>query len=396
MAKINYYLDLRTQKLDGTSPLKVVINTCSGNFMISTNITLKETQWDKIRKVVIKHPNRIFLNAHLSDMMSRAELALIQEKNKKGRALTKDEIKNVILPLYKDGYISNNNVPSVFRKIINDVRLKPRTKELYATTLKKIDQFVKYGSEALRFEDINNSWLTKFDQWLVKDCPAANARAIHMRNLRAVFNKAIDDEITSNYPFRKFKIVKEQTRKRALTLQQMRLLLTMPLEKWQRKYVDTFILMFYLRGINAVDLLTAKPSQVNNGRLEYKRAKTGVLYSVKIEPEAREIIRKYKGKKHLLKFCDRVKNYKDFLKRMNMCLNTIYPGCSSYWARHTCATLAAEIDIPLDIVARMLGHVDTDRRVTLVYVDYKESKTDEANRKVIDYLLGKKDKGVNK
>lgn len=392
MAKINYYLDPRTKKVDGTSPLKVVVNTCNGNFMISTGISLLISQWDTKSKVVVKHPNRNFLNAHLSDMLVQAEAALISEKKKKERALTKAEMKNVLLPLFVDGYFENNSVQTVFKNIMNDNRLRPRTKEMYATTLTKIELFTGYKAVTLQFEDITMGWLTKFDQWLVKDCPSANARAIHMRNLRAAFNRAIDDDITCNYPFRKFKILKEPTRKRSLTLKQMQYLINTPFEGHQKKYVDIFLLMFYLRGINAVDLLTATKSQIVNGRLEYKRAKTGVLYSVKIEPEAQEIIDRYKGKAHLLKFCDTVKNYKDFLKRMNICLNKIIPGCSTYWARHTCATLASEIDIPLDIVARMLGHVDSDRKITLVYVDFNKNKTDEANRKVIDYVLNKKEK----
>ena len=162
--------------------------------------------------------------------------------------------------------------------------------------------------------------------------------------------------------------------------------MTAKLEAYQKRYVDTFMLMFYLMGINAVDLLTATPSQIVDGRLEYKRSKTGTLYSIKLEPEALEIIERYKGKKHLLKFCDTIKNYKDFLKRMNMCLNKLIPNCSTYYARHSVASIAAELDIPLDTIARMLGHTDPARRITLVYVDFNQKKIDDANRKVIDYV----------
>ena len=85
-----------------------------------------------------------------------------------------------------------------------------------------------------------------------------NAYAIHLRNVRTVFNYALDEGYTSMYPFWKFSIGKEETRKRSLTVGQ----------------------------INAVDLLNARNSDVVNGRLEYKRAKTGKLYSILIEPEA--------------------------------------------------------------------------------------------------------------
>ena len=113
-----------------------------------------------------------------------------------------------------------------------------------------------------------------------------NAYAIHLRNIRAVFNYAINEEYTTLYPFRKFKIKKEETRKRSLTVEQIRMLRDYPCDDYQKKYRDMFLLMFYLLGINAADLFLAKKTDVVNGRLEYKRAKTGKLYSVKIEPEA--------------------------------------------------------------------------------------------------------------
>lgn len=388
MATINYYLDSRSVRKDGTSSLKVAVFLSKSRFMVPTGIYMAPKQWNSnLRMVTKNHPRYVLLNSYLSDMMIRMETALLEEQKKLNHALNADQMKRVILPIFVSDYKNESDIEKVFNSIINSERLKKRTRELYAVTLKKIEAFTKDKMSSLQFEDITVRWLEKFDEWLTKDCPAANARAIHMRNLRAVFNAAIDDEVTTNYPFRKFKIVREATRKRALTLQQLQMLMKADLKPYQKRYVDTFILMFYLMGINAVDLLKAKPDQIVNGRLEYKRSKTGTLYSVKIEPEAMELIKRYKGKKYLLKFCETAKNYKNYLKRMNMCLNELIPGCSTYYARHTCATLAAEIDIPMDTIARMLGHTDPSRKITLVYIDFKQSKVDEANRKVIDYVL---------
>ena len=48
-----------------------------------------------------------------------------------------------------------------------------------------------------------------------------NTIAIDLRNIRAAFNRAIDDEITKNYPFRKFKITSERVAIRNLTAEQI-------------------------------------------------------------------------------------------------------------------------------------------------------------------------------
>jgi integrase len=163
------------------------------------------------------------------------------------------------------------------------------------------------------------------------------------------------------------------------------------------------MLDFYLIGINLVDLCNAK--SIVNGRLEYQRAKTKRLYSIKVEPEALAIIERYKGKEYLLNILDDGKNYHDFLQRMNLNLKRIgkvevlqngkkifeplHPDISTYWARHTWATLAIELGFSMETVSAGLGHLHGEK-VTLVYVAFRRKTVDECNRALIDYVLGKK------
>lgn len=177
-----------------------------------------------------------------------------------------------------------------------------------------------------------------------------------------------------------------------------------PCEKWQVKYRDIFMLMFYLIGINAIDLLNAKKTDVVNGRLEYKRSKTGRLYSVKIEPEAMNIIERYAGDEYLIDIMENYGYYKDFLHRMNDSLRKIgemerigrggkkvrtplFPELSSYWTRHTWATIASDLDIPKETISEALGH-SIGSEVTSIYIKFDRKKVDEANRKVIDLING--------
>jgi len=74
------------------------------------------------------------------------------------------------------------------------------------------------------------------------------------------------------------------------------------------------MLIFYLAGINIIDLLHLK--SIVNGRIEFKRAKTGRLYSIKVEPEAQAVIDKYRGKNYLLNIMDRYTDYRNFMHRM--------------------------------------------------------------------------------
>lgn len=224
---------------------------------------------------------------------------------------------------------------------------------------------------------------------MARTSPSVNARNIHLRNIRAAFNAAIDDGVTAAYPFRRFKIHPVATRKRNLKPAALRALFSADVPDWQQKYVDVFKLSFLLIGINIVDLLSLPPDADASGRIEYNRRKTHKFYSVKVEKEAKDIIDKYRGKKNLLNVADNCSNYRSFALRLNKNLAEISAGVTTYWARHSWATIAASIDIPDDTIAAALGHSGANS-TTAIYIQRDRRKVDAANRKVIDYVLGGK------
>ena len=222
-----------------------------------------------------------------------------------------------------------------------------------------------------------------------------------LRSVRAVFSHANEEGIVKTDPFIGFDIREETTIKRSMSLETLRTIRDWKVSPWQEEYRDMFMLMFYLVGINAADLFLARKEQMVDGRLNYKRKKTGKLYSVKVQPEAMAIIEKYQGKDYLLSPMDRYNNYKNYLQHMNKALSTlginyttssekkgkaIFPQLSTYWSRHTWATLAYEIGIPVDVIGQALGHSDRQHTITMIYIRMDDKKVDEANRKVLDYL----------
>ena len=69
---------------------------------------------------------------------------------------------------------------------------------------------------------MDRDWLERFFLFMEDKAPSVNARNIHMRNIRAVFNNAIDNEKTTLYPFRRLKIKPVATAKRNITPEYMR------------------------------------------------------------------------------------------------------------------------------------------------------------------------------
>ena len=401
MASVSFFLDKR--KASNDFPLKMMISHGKNKYaLISTGIRLEQHQWDG--KSIVNHKKADTLNTFLSAKKNHAEgiitrlfVAGVLDQH------SASDLKKIIenngeKPVEDDR--KNGNFLRTFI-LCMESKNKPSTRLSYETTLhslKKYDPLIDMKS----FEDIDIRYLESYDKWMSNQGIRQNSRNVYYRNIRTVFNRAIDDEITSAYPFRKFKLKKQATRKRSLTIDELRVLRDYPVEDWQRKYVDLFFLMFYLIGINAADLLPAKRRQLRNGRLEYERAKTYKQYSIKIEPEAQRLIDKYKGKDFLMKFCDEHSDYKCILQRMSKVLKTIgpyerkgrggkkthiplFPELSQYWCRHTWATIAAELDIPKETIAAALGH-DMGNTTTAIYINFNQKKVDEANRRVIDYL----------
>ena len=287
---------------------------------------------------------------------------------------------------------STHTLISVMDEYINDRVETNGTRVSFEGTKKKI---LDVGDVFL--DEVTEGWLRSFEKSISH--LAINTRSIQLRNIRTVVNYAIDQEYTTVYGFRKFKIKQEETRKRCLTVAQLRQLRDYPLDiDWQIEARDIFFLMFYLVGINAVDLFNLK--SLTDGRCVYHRHKTGKLVDISVPEPAMKIIKKYKGKNYLLNIGDRYKDYHDYTKRLDHNLKTIgktikngcahggealFPDLSSYWSRHTWATIAAEIDIPIETISQAMGH-SFGLRVTNIYIKYNNKKIDEAQDKVIRYL----------
>lgn len=318
-----FYLDCRAVQKGKPAPLKIAITKKGVTAHILLNVSLLPSQWDNKGQKIKDHPKKQSLNIFINKRKSLVDdivLKLIERGTIAGyRAF---QIKDAILAeLEPKENLDLKKRTFVYRFEQFMETKQGRTKAIYKATYNKLKEFCGKKLNTLMFEDINKDWLIRFENHLSKTAKSKNARNIHLRNIRTVFNDAIDNEITSTYPFRKFKIKSVATRKRALSIEQLRSVFNIELPEWLEKYQDLFKLSFFLIGINVIDLFDLK--EVENGRIYYIRSKTHRQYSIKLEPEAEEIIKKYKGRKNLLNPHDTVVHYRNFYNRFMLGLNKI-------------------------------------------------------------------------
>lgn len=396
--KTHLFMDKRKPAADGRCPIKLSAywqeNGRKCRIFIPTGVSILPSQWDAVRE---------------RDRKNGANNALLTAFTDKAKQFTAECLKNgtqakgTALRAFIESPTPTGDGLIAYAQHIASLKRAKNTRTLYESTTTKLRDYAGEQADRLTFQDITPTWLAEWDAWMAQSL-SINGRAIHLRNLRAVFNAAINDERTTAYPFRRFKVKQEQTRKRSLSVEQLRQLRDYPCEPHHRMYRDIFMLMFYLCGVNAADLLEATPDQLKDGRFEYRRAKTGKLYSIKVEPEAQEIINRYKGTGHLLSIRDRYINRKNFSFRMNHELQEIgemkrvgrggkkvyvplFPDLTAYWSRHTWATIAASLDIPIETISAALGH-SYGSPTTAIYIAFDQRKVDDANRRVIDYVNG--------
>lgn len=389
MIATRLYLDRRGVKPGNPAPLKFVVTKNKVRALIPLNIKLNPENWDSGKQKAsgsyaslnsLLLQKKVFLETLLFRMESSGDLeglkaCEIKRKLEEG-LFGVEEDKNCVS-------VAPNNFEARF-KDFQDTRFAEGTRVLYKRTWIQLERFAQeenFSLSKLTFEDITVKWLRDFDKFLSKTSPARNARNIHFRNIRAVFNDALDEEVITCYPFRRFKLRYDETRKRSLSVDVLRSLLLREEKGSNARYLDCFKLMFFLCGINIVDLCALQ--RIEEGRIVFYRAKTYKMYSIKVEPEAMEIIEKYRGEKFLLNYCDKNSSYRYFYNRLSMFLRDL--GISTYWARHSWATIARKIGVSKDDIKLALGH--GAKTVTDIYIDEDRDKIDVANRRVIDYVI---------
>lgn len=398
------YLDTRLNRISGEYPLKVALSYRGKRLYAATGIVLAPCNWDARAERVVGHPYAHKYNMTIGEMRVAVDGMCLDLL---GKDLPADEVKSRLMGLLGGEDLSRRDKPHLMKCYQEFAdKHQGRTREQYLFTMARIRKYCP-GCDDLLLEDINADWLARYDAWLALTLKSANSRSIHLRNLRAVFNDAITRELTTNYPFRRFKIKSQPTRHRALTVEQLRELLATPCMPHEKRYLDMFLLMFLLCGISPVDLF--KLDRMSHGRVVFRRSKTAQPVDIRVEPEALDIITRYRGENQLINVLDSYQDYDDFLKKMNRALKTLggvsheervakdgkvrvvavrrktWPDLSAYWARHTWASIARSLGVPIDVIAQAMGH--SLNSVTEIYIARDSSLVDEANRRVIDWVL---------
>lgn len=388
MITTRLYLDTRASGPGRPAPIKVSITKRSETAYLPTGVKVLPEQWDKANQRIIKHPDAKTLN----NFLTRFRLAVddqVRDMVLSGRAATMPitDVKKEVAAAF-EGAPATLSFDDYFRAFL--VGKSDSTKEVYAGRIACVYSFDEdLASRSL--SSVSQSWVNRLDKWLQENY-SGNTRKQTMAILQTLFKKAEAERLVSSNPFRDVRIPYVATRKRNLSQAQFRRFWhAEPLSPREALALDLFRFSFLAIAMNSVDIASLTPGSIFNGRIEYDRAKTGKHYSVKIVPELQALIDQYSGSGLLFSPFASQADYSYLVSNCDKLLTRIakrlgLPPVTPYWARHSWASLAAELDIPIDVISSALGH-SHGAKVTMVYINQDQRKVDEANRRVIDFAL---------
>ena len=392
MITTRFYLDARHLTDDTPATLKLMLTHRGRVAMMPTGVKLLRSQWDKDAQKVIKCDNKTTLNTYLIKFKLRVD-DRIRELTLAGELANEDltTIKNRIQEEFEGRKCATNFV-EYFEQIANS-RKSEGTRAVYMNALRVCRQYdIHLDGRVLT--EITARWCDEFREYIASERRALsqNSQNILVSTLRSVLNCAMRDELIRVNPLQGAKTPYVQTRKRNLTREQLRKLWNAtPRTKYERAGLDFFKFSFLLIAANAADVAKMTPDSIFNGRIEYVRAKTKKHYSIAIVDELWPILKVWQSEHSLFSFFEGHSERSYAIPSLNAGLRTLckregLPPVSTYWARHTWASLAMELSAPIEVISAALGH-SYGARVTMGYVNLEQKRVDDLNRQVINFAL---------
>lgn len=431
MAKVTLKLDKRKsrQRKDGRFPLVLYINHRGATDRIILKYAFLAVEWNQDKQTPVGISNEKHVGVKIRSQLSRAEeliqslqleLDTLSIKELKARISAEVFSKSSTPLIVKQKYIdrSVNTASLTDRARAKIARLEAAKKfgnrSAVQTAYNSLKQFKGYRleeeKEDIMFVEIDYNALQNYCAYLLgKDCSPNTIRA-YLAQIRALFNEAIrakdiDKEL---YPFEGFKMPKSpKTKKRALRKEDIKAIRELDLERdsslWKAR--NYFLFMFNNMGINFIDLVQIKKSQFTQteynengnltaGRISYSRNKTRGNFSIKLTNESLEILKEYdvqRKKPDDAIFPFEYENsergrmrYEQYRKTVNKHIKKlaklagIDENVTTYFARHSWATIGKRSNLPITLISEGLGHAEI--RTTQIYLDsFDDDALDAAN-----------------
>lgn len=382
----------------GTLYYQVIYKRCTR--WISTQHQIYSDEWDKTHSSLLipstgKRKAQLQLMQSLIDQELKQCRKILCQKESANEPLPPDELCHVLRKAcsYK----------TVFTFLQEQVSKKERmlrlgTAKTYANAYQRFRDF--RGNLDLTFDELTPDLIEEYEAWLTNRNLKQNTIRFYLRTLHTLLNKAEqDNQSPTPQLFSKVRLSYVKTRKRAISENELKALIQLPLLQGSSLAFarDIFLFSFYMRGMPFVDIAYLKKKNLRNGQLAYCRKKTNQHLTVEWEKAQQNIIDRYahltRHSPYMLpilkkedgteyrQYLRMQENINRNLKKIGNMIGLKIP-LTTYVARHTWASIARNMNVPIAIISEGMGH--NSYKTTQIYLDSIDtSRINQANKKII-------------
>lgn len=386
------YLDTRNSK-KSEGVVRIRVQHTGGLYMVSTFEKMTKSEYKKAEK-----NNTLFSDNIMDVYMNVVEKtrSLVRKE-----IFTIDRLKKVLNKVTK-----GNRIQEVIEEKINDLIDSQKIKT--ASVYRELSHLLlKLYGENLLVTDITPQWITRFKQKLRDRGNGNTTISIRMRCLRHILNLSEENGTIQVNPMTGKSAPKiPQWNKRDIAISEKTLSRLLNASKDQVGEVNWYWLQFwkfqyYANGINVVDMLRLKKTDICNGEIRFTRRKTEdeiqIEVIIPITQELSNIISVLgTGKEHIFPFLDNCpartveerRKLDNFTHNVNVRVQkcceelNISEHLTTYTARHTYATRLISKGVPLAVVSKSMGH--SSIHTTMNYLDNLTKEKRLANAKLLN------------
>ena len=369
--------------------LEIRISIKSKLYYINSGVKVLKSEWKYDH--VVNRPDSDELNERLA-ILSRAIAEEVNDRLERNEAIDVTSIKNAVWgqrsPYYDDvagRHVGNAPFLTWYEERMSVLGLRAGTLKHYKTTLTHI----RACGYLIRWKDVTVENIRRFDAYLhglriQNSVVRAGGEQVALtqgtiynqhKNLKAMLRRAVGEGLLDRNPYDKMHGEIKRGDKETveyLTIDELKRLEQLDLSGRGVLEIsrDLFVFQAYT-GMGFSDMQSFKMSDCRSDgqrwTLSKQRVKTGVTYYVQLLPPALAVVRKYGGV--IPHICEPV--YNRTLKALALMVG-INKRVTSHVARHTFATWMLHNEVPIERVAKMLGHsniIQTQRYAKVIARD---------------------------
>lgn len=357
-----------------------------------------QSEWDESRAMVVTTQNserKAFILSIRERIRWDVErlTKIVRKLDGNGLQYTADDVIDEF-NRYAQEYSLFNFMESIIIKLKQNGKV--RTSETYTSALNSFKKFRK--DEDIMLDCLNSEVMEAYEAWHQSRGVAPNTISFYTRILRAVYNRAVEEDIVENKnPFRHVYTGVDKTIKRALPLPVIKKIKALDLSLTPAlDYArDMFMMSFMLRGMSFIDMAFLRKTDLQNGYVTYRRRKTGQKLVIEWTNEMQLILDKYPenasdyllpvirnpGTNERCTYHNMGYNINHSLKAVAKVVGVTIP-LTLYVARHSWASIAKSKGIPLSVISEGMGH-ENEATTQIYLASLDTSAVDKANSLIL-------------